>query len=47
MIFTAVPTYYLSGADEGRLGLVPEEADALFDQIRNDLPLVITATPGG
>jgi LCP family protein required for cell wall assembly len=47
MIFTAVPTYYLSGADEGRLGLVPEEADAMFDQIRNDLPLVITATPGG
>jgi LCP family protein required for cell wall assembly len=47
MIFTAVPTYYLNGADEGRLGLVPEEADALFDQIRNDLPLAITGTPGG
>jgi LCP family protein required for cell wall assembly len=47
MNFTQAPTFYLSGADEGRLGLVPDEAEALFDRIRNDLPLVITATPGG
>jgi len=43
MIFTAVPTYALSGVDSGRLGLIPDEADALFDQIRNDIPAVIKA----
>ena len=45
MIFTAVPTYALGGADNGRLALLPVEATALFDQIRNDLPVVIEATP--
>jgi LCP family protein required for cell wall assembly len=45
MIFTSVPTYALSGAYEGRLALIPEEADALFDKIRNDLPVEIIANP--
>jgi hypothetical protein len=47
MIFTAVPTYALGGADNGRLGLLPDEAAELFDQIRNDIPVVIkpTASP--
>ena len=45
MIFTAVPTYALDGAYAGRLDVVPDEAAELFDQIRNDLPVVIKATP--
>jgi LCP family protein required for cell wall assembly len=47
MIFTAVPTYALEGADAGRLALLPDEAAALFDKIQNDLPVVLgaTATP--
>jgi hypothetical protein len=47
MIFTAVPTYALDGADAGRLALLPDEAAALFDRIQNDLPVVleVTATP--
>ena len=45
MIFTAVPTYALDGADNGRLALLPDEAAELFDQIRNDIPVVIKPTP--
>jgi LCP family protein required for cell wall assembly len=45
MIFTAAPTYALVGADYGRLALLPDEAAALFDQIRNDIPVVIKPTP--
>jgi LCP family protein required for cell wall assembly len=45
MVFTAVPTYALGGAYAGRLDLVPDEAAALFDQIRKDLPVVIKPTP--
>jgi hypothetical protein len=45
MIFTSVPTYALDGAYAGRLGLLPEEAAALFDAIRNDVPVVIKPTP--
>ena len=45
MIFTAVPTYALGGADNGRLGLLSDEAGALFDAIRNDVPVVIKPTP--
>jgi anionic cell wall polymer biosynthesis LytR-Cps2A-Psr (LCP) family protein len=45
MIFTAVPTYALGGADEGRLALLPDEAATLFDAIRNDVPVVIKPTP--
>jgi anionic cell wall polymer biosynthesis LytR-Cps2A-Psr (LCP) family protein len=45
MIFTAVPTYALGGADNGRLALLPDEAAALFDAIRNDVPVVIEPTP--
>jgi anionic cell wall polymer biosynthesis LytR-Cps2A-Psr (LCP) family protein len=44
MVFTAVPTYALDGAYAGRLGLIPDEATALFDQIGNDLPAVNNAT---
>ena len=44
MIFTSVPTYALDGAYAGRLGLVTDEATALFDQIGNDLPVVQKAT---
>jgi hypothetical protein len=46
MVFTAVPTYALGGADNGRLALLPDEADPLFDAIRNDVPIVIKPTPG-
>jgi len=45
MIFTQVPTVFLGGADEGRLGLVQDEAATLFDQIRNDTPVVVKPTP--
>jgi LCP family protein required for cell wall assembly len=44
MVFTAVPTYALDGAYAGRLGLIPDEATALFDQIGNDLPVDLSAT---
>jgi hypothetical protein len=44
MIFTAVPTYALEGADAGRLALLPDESAALFGQIQNDLPVVLEAT---
>jgi LCP family protein required for cell wall assembly len=44
MVFTAVPTYALDGAYAGRLGLISDEATALFDQIGNDLPLDLKAT---
>jgi LCP family protein required for cell wall assembly len=46
MVFTSVPTYALDGTYAGRLGLVPDEATALFDQISNDLPVVLKATSG-
>ena len=45
MVFTQVPTRVLAGAEEGRLESLSEEAKALFEQIRNDLPIVIEATP--
>lgn len=45
MVFTQVPTRVLSGAEEGRLESISEEAKALFDQILNDLPVVIEPTP--
>jgi len=45
MVFTQVPTRVLSGAEEGRLESLSDEAKALFDLIRNDLPVVIEATP--
>lgn len=44
MVFTAVPTYALGGVDNGRLALLPDEATELFDQIRNDIPVVIKPT---
>ena len=45
MVFTQVPTRVLSGAEEGRLESINEEAKALFDLIRRDEPVVIEATP--
>jgi len=45
MVFTQVPTRVLTGAEEGRLESLSEEAKVLFDRIRNDLPVVIEATP--
>jgi LCP family protein required for cell wall assembly len=45
MVFTQVPTRVLSGAEEGRLESLNEEAKALFDLIRNDLPAVNEASP--
>ncbi len=45
MVFTQVPTRVLSGAEEGRLESLSDETKALFDLIRNDLPVVIEATP--
>ena len=45
MVFTQVPTRVLSGPEEGRLESLSDEAKALFDSIRNDLPVVIEATP--
>jgi LCP family protein required for cell wall assembly len=45
MVFTQVPTRVLSGAEEGRLESLSDEAKALFDLIRNDLPVVIEANP--
>jgi len=45
MVFTQVPTRVLSGAEEGRLESLSDEAKALFDLIQNDLPVVIEPTP--
>jgi anionic cell wall polymer biosynthesis LytR-Cps2A-Psr (LCP) family protein len=45
MVFTQVPTRVLSGAEEGRLESLSDEAKALFDLIQNDLPVVVEATP--
>ena len=45
MVFTQVPTRVLSGSEEGRLESMSEEAKALFGLIRDDLPVVIEATP--
>jgi LCP family protein required for cell wall assembly len=45
MVFTQVPTRVLTGAEDGRLESLSEEAKALFDQIRNDSPVLIEATP--
>ena len=45
MVFTQVPTRVLGGAEAGRLESKSDEAKALFDLIKNDLPVVIEATP--
>jgi LCP family protein required for cell wall assembly len=45
MVFTQVPTRVLSGAEAGRLEAVSDEAQNLFRQIKNDLPVIIEATP--
>jgi anionic cell wall polymer biosynthesis LytR-Cps2A-Psr (LCP) family protein len=45
MVFTQVPTRVLSGAEDGRLEALSEEALKLFKQIENDLPIIIEPTP--
>jgi LCP family protein required for cell wall assembly len=45
MVFTQVPTRVLSGAEEGRLESLSDEAKALFALIRNDLPVVLEESP--
>jgi len=41
MVFVQVPSTVLSGADAGRLELIQDEASALFDNIRNDVPIAV------
>jgi LCP family protein required for cell wall assembly len=41
LVFTQVPTRYLSGVEEGRLEALEEESEALFDLIRKDIPVVV------
>jgi len=45
MVFTQVPTAVLSGAEEGRLEAITEEARKLFNQIKNDIPVIVEPTP--
>jgi LCP family protein required for cell wall assembly len=45
MVFTQVPTRVLSGAEAGRLESLSDEAKALFELIRNDLPVVVETAP--
>ncbi len=45
MVFTQVPTRVLGGAEAGRLEAVSEDAKILFNQIENDLPVIIEAIP--
>jgi hypothetical protein len=47
LVFTQVPTRVLGGAEEGRLEPLYEEAKALFDMIRNDIPVVIDQEANG
>jgi LCP family protein required for cell wall assembly len=45
MVFTQVPTRVLSGSEQGRLEPLTLEAEALFNLINRDLPVVLEATP--
>jgi LCP family protein required for cell wall assembly len=47
LVFTQVPTRILGGAEEGRLEPLDKEAKALFDLIRNDLPVVVDQEANG
>jgi LCP family protein required for cell wall assembly len=47
LVFTQVPTRVLGGAEAGRLEPLSEESKALFDLIRNDLPVVIDQEANG
>jgi len=47
LVFTQVPTRVLSGAEEGRLESISEEANALFELIRTDQPVIVEANPSG
>ena len=42
LIFVQVPSRVLSGAEEGRLEPITDEAKLLFDQISKDLPVTVT-----
>jgi LCP family protein required for cell wall assembly len=42
LVFVQVPSRVLSGAEEGRLEPIIEEARILFGQISNDLPVTVT-----
>jgi hypothetical protein len=44
MVFVQVPSRVLSGAEEGRLELIQDEANAMFEKIRNDLPVMLEET---
>jgi LCP family protein required for cell wall assembly len=46
MVFTQVPTRVLSGAEEGRLESLSDEALALFDLIKRDLPVALEPKTG-
>lgn len=39
--FVQVPIYYLTDEDEGRVGLLAEQSEMLFAQLRNDQPVLI------
>lgn len=39
--FVQVPIYYLADENEGRVGLLAEESELLFKQLRTDEPIVI------
>jgi hypothetical protein len=41
MVFVQVPSRALSGAEEGRLEPIQDEATAMFHLIRNDQPIVV------
>jgi len=45
LVFTQVPTRVLSGAEEGRLEAVSEEAKMLFKKIKDDVPVIAEAIP--
>jgi hypothetical protein len=41
MVFVQVPSRVLSGAEQGRLEPIQDEANAMFDLIRNDQPIIL------
>lgn len=42
IVFAQVPSRVLSGAEEGRLEPITDEANLLFDQIKQDLPVTVS-----
>jgi hypothetical protein len=41
MVFAQVPSRVLGGAEQGRLEPIQDEANAMFDLIRNDQPILV------